>query len=228
MNMKKLTYRNLPAEVLRITGMLVVTCMMTLGCSDTKPVQAPPPQAPTPSPTLSAPSIESFNASLGKAKSDVDAALGALTKLTDPTTTDLRLAYDEYSDRLARIVQGSETVRREAGAMRSSRAAYFQKWEDRMMEIDNPTIRATAEQRRIKLRDAHERITTATLAAGDAYDPFIRDLQDVRKFLAPDLSRQSVNMLGDIQKKCLENGNVLKQKIDLVISELNAIQAGAM
>lgn len=207
-------------------GLALTTVTCVPGCgSDARPVDAPPVQTKSQSQVMTAASIESFNANLVKAKSDIDAALSALTKLTDPTTENLRTAYDQYGDRVARVVQQAETTAREASAMRTSRAAYFQQWEDRMVEIDNPTIRAAAEQRRAKLRDSHERITTATLQARDAYDPFIRDLQDVRKFLGPDLSRQSVSMLGDIRTKCVQSGNVVKQKIDVVIDELDTIQA---
>jgi hypothetical protein len=76
------------------------------------------------------------------------------------------------------------------------------------------------------LRARHERITTASLAARDAFGPFMRDLQDVRKFLATELSPATTSMLGDVSRKANADGANVKQKIDAVIVELDAVAGG--
>jgi hypothetical protein len=174
-------------------------------------------------------SLESLKSDLTDSKSQIDAALGSLNKLTDPKTpaADLRGTYDAYSDQLARITQNSEKLRAEAEAMRNERAAYFARWEEKAATIDNPSIRASADARKARIRSGYERITTASLTAKDAYDPFMRDLQDVRKFLGGDLSPASVSMLGDVSKKANADGANVKQKIDAIIAELDAVDSGA-
>jgi hypothetical protein len=217
------------------------------GGSDTRDVQAPPSQQKSNRPVtasgagagsgsqaaqgasaaMGASSIAQMRQDLVAGQQQIDRTLASLRKLTDPSTTDLRGAYDEYSNNLARMNDHSEKVSREANAMRNDRNAYFAQWEAKLTEIENPTIRASAEQRRNKLRQSHERITTLSGEARDAYDPFMRDLQDVRKFLGGDLSRQSVSMLGDVQRKAAASGATVNQKIAAIVAELDAIDAGA-
>ena len=213
------------------------------GCgSDTRQVNAPPPQPPksaqvsasgsspareASSAMQAAPTSRALREELVASQRQIDKTLASLGTLRDPATTDLRAAYDDYSNQLARMTDHADQLRREAEAMRETRNAYFAQWEEKVSEIDNPTIRASAEARQNKLRESHERISRASGQAKDAYEPFMRDLQDVRRFLGGDLSKQSVSMLGDVQKKAAANGATVKEKIGVVIRELDAIEAAA-
>jgi len=225
-----------PIGVIPVIGGLLLLC----GCADTREVNAPPPsQNPSPvtsagsvsaqgaSASMGATSAAAFRTDLVAGQQQVDKSLAALRTLTDPATTDLRAAYDNYSNQLARMNEHAETLRREAQAMRDSRAEYFARWEEKVSDIENPTIRATAEAKRAKLRQSHERIATATVQVRDAYESFTRDLQDVRKFLGGELSKQSVSMLGDVQRKATQSGGTVKDKIGVIVAELDAIDAAA-
>jgi hypothetical protein len=215
--------------------LLMVPQLAGCGSSDTRQVNAPPVQqesaldagaaAPAAS-KLGAPSVAEFKTNLLACKEQIDKTLAALADVTNPNTPDLRGAYDKYGDQLARTEAQAMDVKKEAAAMRSARQAYFARWEARASEIENPTIRASAEARRQRLRDAHERIITDSEQLRDSYEPLMKDLQDVRKFLAADLSRQSVSMLGDVNRKSQADGAVVKQKIDAIVAELDQVEAG--
>jgi hypothetical protein len=222
-------------------GIALVMSGMLWGCgaTDTRQVNNPPPQKSAPVSASGANSAQGASSALGGATSSgafrqdlvaaqqqIDRTLASLRALSNPSTTDLRAAYDDYSTQLARMGDHADKLRREADAMRASRNAYFAQWEEKVSEIENPTIRATAEAKRNKLRESHERIATEAGQARDAYEPFMRDLQDVRKFLGGDLSKQSVSMLGDVQRKAVASGGTVKEKIGVIIAELDAIDAG--
>jgi hypothetical protein len=214
-----------------------LTAALACGCgSDSRPVKAPPVQAQTvqaestartSSAMVPSPSLAQLKGELVQGNADIDKVLGTLHMLTDPQTppSELRPTYDAYSDQLARMTQRSAQVRRDAEQMRDSRDAYFAKWEEKAATIDNPSVRASAEARKSRLRAAHERITTNALAARDAYEPFMRDLQDVRKYLASELSPTSVQMLGDVSKKADADGAVVKQRVNAVIRDLDAVES---
>jgi hypothetical protein len=206
------------------------------GCgspSQTLPVKAPPVQqdaaARTSAAVMQAPSAGQFKSELTQSKSEIDRLVATLGALTDPNTppSALRPTYDAYADQLARMTQRSQQMKREAEQMRDARAAYFAQWEEKAAQIDNPSVRASAEAGKARLRAAHERITSASLAARDAYEPFMRDLQDVRRYMAADLSPTSLQMLGDVGKKAGADGATVKQRIDAVIAELDAVEGGA-
>src|SRR5688572_24828613 len=138
-------------------------CGLLSGCSDSRPVKAPPVSdpdppmaaAPAPSPSMSsdaadegtpaaAPTLpgsgglDAFRADLESADQQIDATLASLAELTDPKQEDLRAAYDRYCDQLARMQESADAMKREADAMRESRNAYFASWEERTSDVGNP------------------------------------------------------------------------------------------
>lgn len=209
------------------------------GCaSDSKPVDAPPPAsragessaksaaaAPGRPSAVDAAPMHEFQAALVQNQKQIDSTLAALTALTDPAQPDLRGAFSQYRDQLARLRQQSEAIKREADNMRAAREKYFGAWEERLDEIDSPTIRASAEGRRKRLRDAHEQIATASGAARDAYAPFMKDLEEIRKYLETELTAASVADLQDASAKVRASGTVVRGKIDVILQVLNKVQA---
>jgi hypothetical protein len=184
------------------------------------------PGAPAPQPVSpAAAGLETYRGGLVASQEQIDKTLASLAELTDPSQTDLSGAYNRYCDNLARMVEHSDTMKREADMMRASRDDYFGKWEEKVTEIDNPTIRQSAEARRKRLRDAHERIISTSGAARDAYEPFMKDLQDIKKFLSSDLSKGAIADLSDAAKKVQSDGAVVKQKIGAVVATLDSVQA---
>ena len=160
-------------------------------------------------------------------QAQIDKTLADLAALTDPSQQDLRGAYDKYTDDLARMEHHANDMRGQADAMRSQRDAYFVRWEEKAAEIDNPTVRASAEARRTRLREAHAQIATATGEARDAYVPFMKDLQDIKKYLAADLSKATVADMGEAAKKVQTDGATVKAKLDTLGKTLDAVQGGA-
>ena len=110
--------------------------------------------------------------------------------------------------------------------MRASRDQYFANWEEKVSEIDSPTIRASAEARHKRLLDAHEQIITTSEDAKDAYVPFMKDLEDIRKYLSKYLSKSSIADLADAAKKVQGDGQTVKQKIGAIITTLDEVQNG--
>jgi hypothetical protein len=86
------------------------------------------------------------------------------------------------------------------------------------------TIRASAEARRQRLRNAQDQIVTASGDAKDAYVPFMKDLQDIKKYLAGDLSKSSIADLGDAANKVQTDGGTVKDKIGVIITTLDSVQ----
>jgi len=201
------------------------------GCeSDTRPVNAPPPQMKeTPPPQadqLRPQNLDTFRSTLAQSNAQIGSTLAALSDLTRPDQENLQAAYNKYCDQLAMVQQNSESLKRQTDMMRQSRDSYFGAWEEKVEEINNPTIRASAEARRKRLRDAHEQIVTASGEARDAYVPFMKDLQDIRKYLSTDLSRSSVADLKDAAAKVQVDGRAVRGKIDAIIATLDNIQNG--
>src|SRR4051812_1149667 len=188
---------------------------------------APPPVAPKAGATAAGTmtSAAQFRGDLVQSKSQVDRVLASLTNLTDANQTDLPGAYKRYSDDLTRMNQHAERIRAEAKAMSDARDAYFAQWDQKVASTENPTIRADAEARRDQLRASQGRLATSTGDLRDTYVPFMKDLEEVRAFVAKDLSKDTTSVLGNVTKKAQQDGALVNQRIDTVISDLDALQA---
>jgi len=207
-----------------------------VGCSaptDVRQVKAPPVQPaanpsarPAETPSSTTPTLAQFNVSVGGAQQQIDATLASLAALTDPAQSDVRGAYDKYCDNLARMQQHAASMRKEAESMHTLRDAYFNNWENENPEADNPTIRATTEARRKRLRDAHQQILSASNDAKDAYVPFMWGLEDIKKYLAPDLSKASSTDMQTAAKKAQAGGAAVKEKLGVLAHTLESVQSG--
>jgi hypothetical protein len=220
------------------------------GCaSDSVEVKPPPPKAKSaqPNPPAGEPAepgtsaaatpaaaslaaaegLDDFRSELAAGQRQIDKTLASLDQLTDPNQGDLRGAYDRYCDDLARLGEHAANVKNEADAMRSARDAYFAKWEAKAAATDNPTIRASAEARRERLREANQKIVSASADVRDAYQPFMKDLQDIKKFLATDLSKDGVAYVNNAAQKVRADGPVVKEKIGTLVKTLDSVQGEA-
>jgi hypothetical protein len=157
-------------------------------------------------------------------KEQVDRTIAALTAVGDPAQADLRGAYKTYCTEMDKLGAHAQRLDTEAEAMRQARSAYFARWDQRLSEIDNPTIRDAAEQRRARLRAAQDRISTDASAARDAYRPLMSDLKDIRRFLDGDLSKDTTSVLGPATAKAQKDAQGLKERIDVIIADLDAVQ----
>ena len=174
--------------------------------------------------TKHAESAQQLRADLVASKDQIDRSLAALTELADPNQTDLTAAYKRFNDQLTRMNQQSQKIKAEADAMRQAREAYFSKWDARLAATENPTIRAEAESKRARLRAGQEKIAADAALAREAYQPFIIDLEDTRKFIGTDVSKESASVLAPTVKKAQQDGTLLKQRIDAVIAGLDAVE----
>jgi hypothetical protein len=221
----------------------LMAALIASGCgSDSRPVDAPPVQPQRASRTATSPpataparvpvaatapaGLDGFRAGVVAGQEQVDRTLAALADLTAPNQADVRGAYDRYCEQLTRMEDHARLMKQEADAMRASRDQYFGRWEEKIGEIENPTIRASAEARRKRLRDAHERIATSSGEARDAYEPFMDDLQDIKKFLATNLSKDAVADLSDAAQDVQRDGAVVREKLAEVVTTLDTVKAG--
>ena len=157
-------------------------------------------------------------------KDQVDRTLQSLSSLTDPNTVDLQTAYKNYGTQVDRMKQHAAQTKLDSDAMRQTREAYFAKWDQRISQTDNATIRAEAEATRARLRSGQDKLIADSALAKEAYDPFMTDLEDVRKFLANDVTKDAISVLSPTAKKAQENGKLLKQRIDTLVADLDSIE----
>jgi hypothetical protein len=213
---------------------LVFECaalMALAGCGDdTRPVKAPPAQQPAnraayvapPSAAAVTPS-GAFRNELAEGSRQVGKVMTSLSAVIDPTQTDLNSAFSDYCNQLATMKDHAQRVKSEAEAMTAARDEYFAQWDKRASEINDASVRSAVEAERDRRHATYEKIRVDTQQVRDAYEPFLRDLTEVRKFLDGDLSRESASMLGGFQTQAQNRAATVRQKIGTLIHDLDEL-----
>jgi Protein of unknown function (DUF2959) len=161
---------------------------------------------------------------LADERKEVDEVLASLDRIE--RGQDLSAVYKKFNSDVNDLAKSADRASKSAQAMRERQAAYLGKWQKEMETLQDPSLRSTLEQRREAVRASYERVRAAGQAVREAYDPFMANLQEIRKSLSIDLTPQTVDGARPAIGAAKADGPTLKQKIAALQAELDAIQSG--
>ena len=104
--------------------------------------------------------------------------------------------------------------------------AYIAKWQKEMETVQDPSIKASLQQRRDAMSANFQKVRNSAQGVREAYQPFLAQLKEIQKALSVDLSPAALPGLKPSMEKANAQGQTLKQKIAEVKSELGDIAAG--
>ena|GEM_PF-6061953 len=169
----------------RCFPMLALVAAFFVGCSsDGKPA----PEYSNAVATLTEVQTEVSNAKNASAN-----VSSALTKLQN--TSDVKKAFAEYSDAVAKMDYHAGKVKDRWMDMQSRREEYQFKWNDEMSKITDPSVKAAIESRRAELTKHVKDVTAASKAVSEAYKPYKTKIQEIQKALTLDPTAQAVTLL---------------------------------
>jgi hypothetical protein len=155
-------------------------------------------------------------------RAQIDKTQAALDRL-QTAPGDRRLEFDAYKEQVKATEGQAKSIAERTADMQSRGAEYQQKWAADASQLSDPSLKATVQQRAAKVRGRYVIIGAKGQAARAAYQPYIRDLQDVQTFLSGDLSPAAVQAAGPVFQKARSDGQVLKQKLDDLSAELDTV-----
>jgi len=137
-------------------------------------------------------SLKGTRQELVKSKAEVNDAITALGRL-EAGGGNLPQTYKQYTAAVKDVQAAGDRARTRAQEMRANGRAYVAKWEKEMDQVTNPELRAGASARRQGIKENYEEIVAAGRGARDAYQPFLKDLQDIQRALASDLTPAGID-----------------------------------
>ncbi len=138
---------------------------------------------------------------------------------------ELRTQLTKYSEELAKMEEQAKIARDRVVTMESKGMAYFQAWEDQIKSISNAEIRDQAQKRYNKRVKSYNKILKAMTEARDELKPFMSDLNDVKKLLDSELSRESVKSAANLIKQANWHGEDVVESLKDVETELDRVSA---
>jgi hypothetical protein len=169
-------------------------------------------------------SLKDTRGDLVKGKAEVNDATAALDKLT--AGGNLEQSFKQYSAAVKDVEAAGNRARARAQQMRENGRQYVTNWEKETEQITNPELKAGAAVRRQKIRDNYDKIQAAGAAVRDSYQPFLRDLKDIQRVLASDLTPAGVEAASAAISKSKADGATLNERLDAAIAQLDEISGG--
>jgi len=158
-------------------------------------------------------------------KSEVDATMASLDKITAQATVDPRKAFKEFEKGVPQIDSAAKKAKKRADDMKKSGQTYFQQWEKELAGVNDPDIRKLAEERKTKLQATFGNIKTFMEPARDEFQPWLAHLKDLQKYLSQDLTIAGIDAAKEQIAKTKSEGYAVQQSLDKVIAELNTVVA---
>jgi hypothetical protein len=168
--------------------------------------------------------IDAARTEVAKIRNQVGLTLEELNRMSKPSV-DLRTQFQIYTRELVKMEDQAQVIRTRALSMADKGKAYFQAWEDTINTMANAEIRDQAKKRYTKRLKSYNKIVKSWLEARDELLPFMSDLNDFKKLLDSELSRESVKSAGNLIKQANWHGEDLVDSIKDVEVELDRVSA---
>ena len=166
--------------------------------------------------------LDATRAEVAKIRNQVGLTLEELNRLRKDNV-ELRAQLQKYGKELAKMEEQAAVARDRVISMEDKGMAYFQAWEDEIKSISNAEIREQAQKRYNKRVKSYNKIVKTMTEARDELKPFLSDLNDVKKLLDSELSRESVKSAANLIKQANWHGEDVVESLKDVETELDRV-----
>jgi len=155
-----------------------------------------------------------------RALAQVDVTGASLDELLKPGQTDVKKAFNKYTDNVDKMEDLEKQLFEHADKMSSQGKEYFAEWRTEGSNYTNQQIQALSEQRRADLSVVFARISESSIGVKGAIQAYMSDIREINTFLSNDLTPKGVEAITPIARQAVTDGDSLKDAIDPVLSAI--------
>lgn len=210
------TSRSLPlasASKLILAALFVVAPALVVGCSSTSSSRA----------EGTADTASTLREEYLGLHDEIGVTMRSLDGVTSAGAVDLSGAYKSFASRLKRLQSRGRRVANASEGMQRNSRKYIESWQARITEVQNPEIRALAEQRSSDARDRFETTKTELSRVQEDYARFTGNLQDIAIVLEADLSQAGVEALQGVIQTANSDADSARADIEKIVELLDGI-----
>ena len=167
--------------------------------------------------------IQAASTEIGALPGKIDGTLNALNDLVNKPQSDLRPAFQAFSDQLAGLTAAAQNIAGARKSMAGNGEAFLAQWDAQLAQIQNEDIKARSQARKDQVAQEMLDIKRSYAEADIAFKPFLADLQDVQKYLSVDLTPGGVGTMKDTAAKATAAAGPLKDSIAKVAADFKAL-----
>lgn len=143
----------------------------------------------------------------------LDAAGASLNELTRPGQSDVKKAFDLYSDNISQLIEMERKFSRKADEMKDRGNEYFEEWQKEGNKYKNLEIQRLSEQRRMELAEIYGRIPINSIGVKDAFKAYISDAKEIQLYLSNDLTSRGIMAIAPLARNVTNEGDHLKYEL---------------
>jgi len=155
-----------------------------------------------------------------RALAQVEVTGASLDDLVKPGQSDVKKAFEKYSDNVDKMEDLEKPLFEHADKMTAQGKEYFAEWRTEGSAYTNQQIQALSEQRRADLSLVFARISESSIGVKGAIQAYMSDIREIDTFLSNDLTPKGVEAITPIARQAVTDGDSLKDAIDPVLSAI--------
>jgi hypothetical protein len=155
----------------------------------------------------------------------LDAIGASLDELTRPGQSDVRKAFDVYSDNVSKIEKMEKDFANHADKMVENGKTYFQEWEKNGAKYDNPEIQRSSDERRAALSEIYDEIGKNNVGVKEAFRIYVSDVTEIQSYMSNDLTTRGITTISSLSDNTVRNGNRLKSELQSLRSAIEDARA---
>lgn len=158
-------------------------------------------------------------------RGQIEQTLGSLITLVRTSPDDMREAYRRYAEDADAIARQAARIEAESRQMDRRSEAWLSKWRESYADVQNPELRTLTEKRREQVMERFDNIEGSLVAAREAFQPFVRNLQDIKQVVGNDLTPRGVAAVSgtEVVRDATESGREAANALTVTIEDLNAL-----
>lgn len=158
-------------------------------------------------------SMENVDNDIQEASRQLAVTGASLDALMRPGQTEIKKAFDAYSENVETMVTMEKKFSKHAEQMKARGNDYFEEWQKEGNEYENQRIQQLSDQRRAALEEVYDKITANSIGVDEAFKAYVSDIKEIQRFLSNDLTTKGISAIGPTSKKVVSNGKSLKYEI---------------
>ena len=155
----------------------------------------------------------------------LDATGSSLDELTKPGQSDVRKAFDLYTENVLKMEKMEKAFNVHADEMKTRGKEYFEEWQKEGSQYKNQQIRDLSEQRRSDLSEIYSQIALNSVGVKSAFVAYVSDVKEIQIFLSNDLTPKGIEAIAPTSQKVVNDGSNLKIAIKNVQTAIDNARA---
>jgi hypothetical protein len=150
----------------------------------------------------------------------LEATGASLDELMRPGQSDVKKAFNSYTDNISKIEKMEKDFAKHADEMKARGKDYFEEWQKEGDKYQNQQIQELSDQRRSDLGEIYGRIAENSVGVREAFTKYVSDSKEIQNYLSNDLTPKGIEAIAALSKRVVDNGENLRNAIKNVQSAI--------